>query len=157
MRTVFSYDRYCLQEEIEERVKKLAQDHPDIMQWEELLETPGGHHILAVTLTNRATGEAKDKPAFYIDGCTHAGEVTGMMAAMHAMDSFVTNYGEDEKITFILDHMAVYIIPSVSPDGSQTYLHTGGDARKDGYTGLQPRAAQDEGYPLGRHASVRER
>ena len=125
MKTTFAYDHYYLQEEIEEHVKKLAEKYPQLVDYEYLLETPDKHHIIAVTLTNKATGAAKDKPAFHIDGNTHAGEVTGMMAAMHAMDSFVTNYGEDEKITFILDHMAVYIIPSVSPDGSQTYLTTG--------------------------------
>lgn len=124
MKTTFSYNHYYLQDEIEDHVKQLNEAHPDIFSYEYLLTTPDGHHIIAVTLTNKSTGAACDKPAFYIDGNTHAGEVTGMMAAMHSMDYLATNYGEDEKVTFILDNMAVYIIPCVSPDGSQTYLTT---------------------------------
>ncbi len=125
MRTTFSYDHYYLQNEIEEHIRLLAERYPNLVDWESLLETPDGHRILAVTLTNKATGAAKDKPAFHIDGNTHAGEVTGMMAAMHTMDCLATNYGADERVTFILDRMAVYIVPCVSPDGAETYLTTG--------------------------------
>ena len=124
MKTTFTYDHYYLQDEIEAHIKQLKAEHPDIFDYEILLTTKDGNHLFAVTLTNKSTGAACDKPAFYIDGNTHAGEVTGMMAAMHAMDYFTTNYGTDEKVTFILDNLAVYIIPCVSPDGSQTYLST---------------------------------
>ena len=124
MHTTFSYDHYYLQDEIESNIKALSEKYPDIFAYEYLLETQDKHHVIAVTLTNKATGAACDKPAFYIDGNTHAGEVTGMMAAMHTMDVLATNYGSDERVTFILDNMAVYIIPCVSPDGSQTYLTT---------------------------------
>ena len=124
MKTTFTYDHYYLQDEIEAHVKQLKDEHPDIFDYETLLTTQDGHHLIAATLTNKSTGDACDKPAFYIDGNTHAGEVTGMMAAMHTMDYFATNYGTDEKVTFILDNMAVYIIPCVSPDGSRTYLTT---------------------------------
>lgn len=124
MKTTFSYDHYYLQEEIESHLKQFEKEYPEIIDCEELLTTEDGHHIFAVTLTNKGTGAAEDKPAFHIDGNTHAGEVTGMMAAMHTMDYFITNYGKDEKVTWILDNMAVYIVPCVSPDGSQTYLTT---------------------------------
>ncbi|MBR5071171.1 MAG: hypothetical protein IKX27_04655, partial [Oscillospiraceae bacterium] len=124
MNTTFSYDHYYLQDEIESNVKALSEKFPEIFSYEYLLETQDKHHVIAVTLTNKATGAACDKPAFYIDGNTHAGEVTGMMTAMHTMDALATNYGSDERVTFILDNMAVYIIPCVSPDGSQTYLTT---------------------------------
>ena len=124
MKTTFTYDHYYLQEEIEAHVKALAEKYPDLFSYEYLLETPDKHHIIAATLTNKKTGAAEDKPAFHIDGNTHAGEVTGMMAAMHAMDYLLTNYETDEKVKFILDNLTVYIVPSVSPDGSQTYLST---------------------------------
>ncbi len=124
MKTTFKYDHYYLQDEIEAHIKQFAKDFPGIFDYEELITTPDGNHQIAVTLTSKPTGSATDKPAFYIDGNTHAGEVTGMMAAMHTMDYLVTNYGQDEKITFILDNFTIYIIPCISPDGSQTYLTT---------------------------------
>ncbi len=124
MNTTFTYDHYYLQDEIEAHIKQLEESFPQLVSSEVLLTTKDGNHIAAVTLTNKNTGAACDKPAFHIDGNTHAGEVTGMMAAMHTMDYLVTNYGKDEKVSFLLDHMTVYIIPCVSPDGSQTYLTT---------------------------------
>ncbi len=124
MKTTFTYEHYYLQDEIEAHIKQLAESYPQLMDYEYILETPDKHHIIAVTLTNKKTGAAEDKPAFHIDGNTHAGEVTGMMAAMHTMDYLLTNYGSDETATFILDNLTVYVIPCVSPDGSQTYLTT---------------------------------
>ena len=77
-----------------------------------------------MTITNKKTGAALDKPAFHIDGNTHAGEVTGSMAAMHAIDVLLTGYGEDKVITKILDRMTIYVVPRISPDGAETYLTT---------------------------------
>ena len=124
MKTTFAYDHYYLQEEIEEHVAYFAEKYPDLFSFEYLCETPDKHHIIAATITNTKTGPADKKPAFHVDGNTHAGEVTGMMNAMHIMDVLVTCYGEDEKVTFLLDNYTVYVIPSVSPDGSQHYLTT---------------------------------
>jgi len=124
MKTTFKYDHYYLQKEIEDHVKKLAKKYPDLFDYEYLLTTADKHHIIATTLTNKKTGKADEKPAFYIDGNTHAGEVTGMMTAMHTMDYLVTNYAEDPSAKFILDNYVVYIVPCVSPDGSETYLTT---------------------------------
>ena len=56
MKTTFSYDHYYLQAEIEEHIKLLAEKYPQLVEWEYLLETPDGHHIVAVTLTNKKTG-----------------------------------------------------------------------------------------------------
>ena len=97
---------------------------PMIISHEVLLTTPDNHDMVAVTLTNKATGAALSKPAFYIDGNHHAGEVTGSMAAMHTLDVLCTNYGTDEGITKLLNSSVVYIIPRVSMDGAETYLTT---------------------------------
>lgn len=124
MKTTFKYDHYYLYDEVVSNIKALADAHPGIMSYESICVTKEGRDVLAVTLTNKATGSALSKPAFHIDGNTHAGEVTGSMAAMHTMDYLVTNYGVEEDVTKLLDECTIYIVPRVSPDGAETYLTT---------------------------------
>ena len=84
--------------------------------------TPEDRQVWACEITNYATGDVLEKPAYYVDGNHHAGEVTGSMAAIHLIYTLVTKYGKDEKITALLDGNAVYVIPRITPDGAQTYL-----------------------------------
>ncbi len=124
MNTLYKYDHYFDQNERKKIIEELNSKYPDFFSYEVILKTLKDREVFAVTLNNKKTGKAEDKVAFYIDGNTHAGEVTGMMAAMYTMDALLCNYGKDEKVTFLLDNYAFYIIPCVSPDGSDTYLHS---------------------------------
>ncbi|MDL2216036.1 M14 family metallopeptidase, partial [Ruminococcaceae bacterium OttesenSCG-928-N02] len=72
--------------------------------------------------TNTKTGPALSKPAFYVDGNHHAGEVTGSMAALHLAVKLAQEYGVDAGITQLLDTSTVYVIPRITPDGAQAYL-----------------------------------
>ena len=124
MRTTFIYDHYYRYEELCEKINYFTEHFPGLCSAESICTTPEGRILYAVTLTNRETGAPETKPGFQIDGNTHAGEVTGSMAAMYAMDAFLTGYGKDETITRLLDTTTVYIIPRISPDGAEAYLTT---------------------------------
>ena len=41
-----------------------------------------GRDIMLLTITNKSTGAHDTKPAFWLDGNTHAGEVTGCAPCM---------------------------------------------------------------------------
>ncbi len=58
----------------------------------------------------------------YVDGNTHAGEVTGGEAGLHLVHVLATKYGSDALVTEALDHFSYYVIPRVNPDGAETYL-----------------------------------
>ena len=91
---------------------------------ESICTSEKGRQVWAVTLTNKKSGPALSKPALYIDGNTHAGEVAGSMAAMHTMDVLCTGYDSDASLRRLLDEMTFYIIPRISVDGTEVYLHT---------------------------------
>ncbi len=124
MKTTFSYDHYFLYDELTEICQYFTNKYPELCKLESICVTEEKRNQWALTLTNTKTGPALCKPAFYIDGNHHAGEVTGSMAAMHTLDYLLTNYGEDANVTKMLDTMTIYIIPRVSPDGAETYLAT---------------------------------
>ena len=60
-----------------------------------------------VTVTNKQTGPALEKPAYWIDGNTHAGEVTGSTVVLYTLWSYLTDYGRDTTLTQILDRSAI--------------------------------------------------
>lgn len=123
MKTTFVYDSYWTYETLKSNIFKLQQLFPDLVHVESIGKTPKGRDIFAMTLSS-GDHDPLSKPAFYVDGGTHAGEVTGTMAAMHTADYLLTNYGSDPDITKLLDTMTVYVVPRVSPDGAETYLTT---------------------------------
>ena len=124
MKTTFQYDHYYKYDELEKNLKYFSDKYPELCDLESICVTEENRNVYAMTITNKKTGAALDKPAFHIDGNTHAGEVTGSMAAMHAIDVLLTGYGEDKVITEILDRMTIYVVPRISPDGAETYLTT---------------------------------
>lgn len=124
MKTTFQYNHYYKYDELEKNLKYFSDKYPELCDLESICVTEENRNVYAMTITNKKTGAALDKPAFHIDGNTHAGEVTGSMAAMHAIDVLLTGYGEDKVITKILDRMTIYVVPRISADGAETYLTT---------------------------------
>lgn len=124
MKTTFKYDHYFAYEELSKDLEQLAESYPDLVDLKANCLTLEGRKQYVVTLTNKKIGDALDKPAFYLDGNIHAGEVTSSMCAMHTIDYLVTNYDSDKQVQKILDEMTVYVIPRVTPDGAETYLNS---------------------------------
>lgn len=124
MKTTFNYDHYYDWQEMTDCLKYFVDKYPQCMKLESICLSAEGKDVWAVTLSDVAHGEAADKPAYYIDGNHHAGEVTGSMAAMHTIDVLCTNFNQDKKVTELLKNYTFYVIPKISPDGSDVYLHT---------------------------------
>ena len=124
METTFTYDHYYDWQEMSSCLKQLAESYPQLMKLESICVSEEGKDVWAVTLTDSSIKAADEKPAYYIDGNHHAGEVTGSMAAMHTVDTLCTYFNKDKKVTDLLQKYTFYVIPKISPDGSDTYLHT---------------------------------
>ena len=84
-------------------LRDLVESHPQLAQLDSIGKSLEGRELWLVTLTNQATGPAIEKPAYWIDANTHAGEVTGSTVALYTIWSYLTNYGVDETITRVLD------------------------------------------------------
>ena len=129
MKTTFQYDHYYAYSELTEALQTLVKNHPDLLAMESICKSEKDRDVWALTLTNKQTGDPLAKPAFYIDANTHAGEVTGSMAALHTLDVLCTNYGEDAQLTRLVDTLTFYVIPRISVDGSEVYLTSPYDLR----------------------------
>lgn len=105
------YDSYLGYEELTERLQDFAGEYPGFCQVSSIGKSYEGRDIWVAEITNLETGAADDKPAFWVDGNTHAGEVTGSMAALYLIQTLLEGHGSNDRITSLLDHQAFYILP----------------------------------------------
>src|SRR4051794_17725886 len=118
------FSHYYTYAELTDFINACAQDYPDLVTVESLGKSHENRDIWLVTLTNKQTGPALEKPAFWIDGNTHAGEVTGSAVALYFINHCSSMHGQDEAVTRLLDDFAVYVLPRITVDGSEKYLTT---------------------------------
>ena len=81
-----------------------------------------GNDLLVLEITNEDTGEALEKPGYWLDGNLHASEVFGAEVCLKTIDVLVKQYGNDPSITYLVDTRTIYIMPKLNPDGSDHYL-----------------------------------
>ncbi len=118
------FDRYYLYQEITDYVHGVASAYPELISVQSIGKSYEGRDIWGLTLTNRATGQPETKPAIYLDGNIHAGEVTASMTCLHIINYLLENYGSTEEVTHLLDTRTFYVVPRVNPDGAEKYLTT---------------------------------
>ncbi len=124
MNTTFKYDHYFKYDELKSNLEYFEATYPELIKLSINVVTEEGRNQYAATITNTKTGDYSSKPALYIDGNIHAGEVTSSMCAMHTIDYLLTNYNKVDEVTKLLDTKTIYVIPRVSLDGAEKYLST---------------------------------
>ena len=119
-----NFDAYLRYGELTRALHALAEEHPGFCKVESIGKSYEGREIWLAELTNAETGPAETKPAFWVDGNTHAGEVTGSMAALYLIEHLLERHGSEDLPTRLLDEQAFYVLPRLSPDGAERYLTT---------------------------------
>ena len=133
------FDRYLNYEELTGALKEFAAEHPGLCELVSVGESREERAVWLLELTNGPTGHAAEKPAFWVDGNTHAGEVTGSMCALHLIQTLLEGHGQDELITRLLDEQTFYVLPRLSPDGAERYLNTSTPCEPPPAPGPSPR------------------
>lgn len=116
------FNKYYKYSEITNIFQSLATEYPNLLALSSIGKSFEERDIWLLTITNFQSGEAKEKPAFWIDGNIHATEVASSMACLYFADWLVNNYGADQDVTRCLDTRAFYICPRLNPDGADRAL-----------------------------------
>ena len=101
-----------------------AEAFPKLTNLYSIGETLEGTPLLVLEITNKETGEALEKPGYYYDGNIHAEELTGAEVALHFAWHVLSHYGEDPRVTRLLDTHTLYVRPKFNPDGADLTLTT---------------------------------
>jgi len=117
-----AFDRFHRYAELTEILHALAREHPNLVAIESIGKSHEGRDIFVLTVANTATGPAREKPAFWVDGNIHSTEVAASAAALYFLNTLVTQYGRDGEVTRALDTRAFYVCPRINPDGAEWAL-----------------------------------
>ena len=117
-----AFDRFYRYPEFTALLRAFAAESPTLVALESIGRSHEGRELWVVAVTNRATGEAADKPAFWVDGNIHSTEVAASVAAVYFLKYLIDGYGKDADVTRALDTRAFYICPRINPDGAEWAL-----------------------------------
>jgi hypothetical protein len=118
------FKHYHTYEEVIYFLNKWAKDYPNLVDLYSVGKSYEGREIWQITITNKSTGKDTDKPAFFVEGNRHSGEVTPAESALMLAWHVLTNYGKDPEITRLVDTKTLYLKVKNNPDGAELYLNT---------------------------------
>jgi len=125
-----NWDRYPTYEVYRAMMKKFEQDYPTLCKLDSIGTTVQGRKLYVVKISNNVL-EEEAEPDFFYTSTMHGDETTGYILLLRLIDYLLTNYGSDDRITDMVNSMAIYINPNGNPDG--TYWggnHTVSGARR---------------------------
>jgi hypothetical protein len=84
----------------------------------------GGNDLQAICLTKQNAGDCQlnptsAKPRFLLISAIHARELTPAEMAYRWIDHLVAGYGNDPEVSWLMDHVEMWVVPLVNPDGRE--------------------------------------
>lgn len=109
--------RYPSSAEIAQKLKKLAEKYPHIMELKSIGKSVRGQDLWVMKISdNVATDEVE--PEFKYISSMHGDEITGRELSLLLIDEIGQKYGRDSEITELVNNTEIFILPSMNPDGS---------------------------------------
>jgi murein tripeptide amidase MpaA len=113
------FSRFYRYDELVALLRALAAEHPGHVEFGSIGRSHEGREIPLLTLTNKATGRAEDKPAYWLDGNIHSVELTASTACLYFIDWLLKGKDSDPQIRRALDTRTFYVCPRINPDGAE--------------------------------------
>jgi hypothetical protein len=116
------WNRYYTAGETEQILGELHTQYPELTELYSIGESRQGKQLWVMEVTAEITGPASEKPALYLDGGIHSGELTGSQVTLYVMGTLLSRYGWDPAITDLLEQYSFYFRPKFNPDGADLAL-----------------------------------
>ena len=118
-------------------LEKLHRAYPDLTRLYSIGKSVQGRDLWCLEVTAFKVGDAERKPGMYIDGNIHGNEVQAGEVVAYTAWYLCQQYGRLEKITALLDHRVLYLIPTINPDGRDRWFHEA-QTQHSSRTGAKP-------------------
>jgi hypothetical protein len=119
------FDHFFAYDELTEYVRALANARADLCKLGSLGRSRQGREMHLLTLTDHSSGNPEDRPAYFIHGNIHAGEVAGTHAALYTARQLLLDHATSD----LLHRVTFYIVPRINPDGAEEVVRTSGRVR----------------------------
>jgi hypothetical protein len=98
-------------------MSQFAAAHPDVCTIVNVGTTVRGKAILFAKISDNVSVE-EDEPEVFYSSSMHGDETTGYVLMLRLIDSLLTAYGTDARITRLVDSCEIWINPLANPDGT---------------------------------------
>ncbi len=122
-KVAISWNHYNDHAGITEIVKKIAAAHPELAKLESIGKSFKGRDIWCLTITDFKKGNPDKKPGMYIDGNIHSNEIQGAEFSLYTAWYLTETFKDTKFIQELLADKVFYIIPTINPDGRDSYFH----------------------------------
>lgn len=129
------WDSYPTYETYVATMNSFAAAYPNLCQIVDTGTTAGGRKVLFAKISDNVTTDEAEPEVMYT-GTIHGDETTGFILLQRLIDTLLSNYGTDSRLTNIVNNMELWICPNTNPDG--TYYggnSTVSSARRYNYNG----------------------
>jgi murein tripeptide amidase MpaA len=119
-----TFTRYPLYAELTETLRQWAATYPRWCELTEIGQSADGRALHLMTVGDRESarlGGVASRPAIWVDGNHHAGEVIGSVVALATIWSLIERAEQGERH---LEETTWYVQPRVAVDGAEVYLTT---------------------------------
>lgn len=106
-----TYDAYV------NMMNQFAANYPAICQIVDAGNSVQGRKILFAKITSNVNIR-EAKPQFMYTSSMHGDELTGYVLMLRLIDSLLTSYGSDPRITNLVNNIEIWINPLANPDGA---------------------------------------
>jgi len=135
------WDSYPTYETYVSTMNAFAAAYPNLCQIVEVGTTVAGRKILMARISDNVSTPESEPEVLYT-GTIHGDETTGFILLLRLIDTLLSGYGSDTRITNLVNNLEIWIGPNTNPDG--TYY--GGNSTVSG-----ARRANANGYDLNRN------
>lgn len=107
--------------------------HPDICRLSSLGKSVEGREIWAIKVTDKPDKE-EFEPEFRYISTMHGDEPVGTELCLYFIDMLLTDYGNEPRITKLVDSTEIWIVPLMNPDGREAltrFNRNGVDLNRD--------------------------
>ncbi|XP_039986082.1 carboxypeptidase D [Xiphias gladius] len=115
--TVETYNRYYNYVSLTGRLQSLAGKYPHIANLSSIGQSVEGRELWVMRITKDPDVDSPGKPKFKYVGNMHGDETVSRQVLVYLVEYLLTKYGEEQRITELVNATDIYIMPSMNPDG----------------------------------------
>lgn len=127
-----TYNKYYNYTELTDLLKSLAQKYANIANLTSIGKSVENRELWVMRVTKDPTVDVPGKPKFKYVGNMHGDETVSRQVLIYLLEHLLEKYGEDQRVTELVDSTDIYIMPSMNPDGFEKSVEGECLGRDDG-------------------------
>jgi len=112
-----AWDTYPTYDAYVSMMNGFASTYPNLCQIINVGTTVNGRAILVAKISDNVASEEKE-PEVLLTSTMHGDETTGWILMLRLIDTLLSQYGTNPRLTNIVNSMELYIGPNTNPDGT---------------------------------------